>query len=121
MAGPLIETELHVSRRRRGLAARLRLAERLNRAEESSPALVSAPARIRKTTLLTEWPAAAVPVPVRRVAWPSLDKWDNDPYTRPALWRRWKEPPWHAHDLSAPLTRLSSMPRPGRHPSTSAP
>ncbi|SMO99072.1 hypothetical protein SAMN06273567_11540 [Geodermatophilus aquaeductus] len=34
MAGPLIETELHVSRRWRGVAARLRLAERLNRAEE---------------------------------------------------------------------------------------
>jgi LuxR family maltose regulon positive regulatory protein len=88
MAGPLIETEVHVPRRRRGVAARPRLAERLHRAEESSPALVSAPARFRKTTLLTEWPAAAVPAPVRPVAWPSLDERGDDLYTRPARWRR---------------------------------
>ncbi len=78
MAGPLIETKLHVPRRRRGVVVRPRLAERLSRAEESSLTLVSAPAGFGKTTLLTEW-LATLPTQKRSVAWLSLDERDNDP------------------------------------------
>jgi LuxR family transcriptional regulator, maltose regulon positive regulatory protein len=76
MAGPLLETKLHVPRRRRGLVPRPRLSERLSRASESKLTLVSAPAGFGKTTLLAEWLAAA---PERSVAWLSLDQRDNDP------------------------------------------
>ena len=58
MAGPLLETKLHVPRGRRGLVARPRLSERLSRSAESALTLVSAPAGFGKTTLLTEWLAA---------------------------------------------------------------
>jgi LuxR family maltose regulon positive regulatory protein len=78
MGGPVIETKLHVPRRRRGVVARPRLAERLNRVEESSLALVSAPAGFGKTTLLTEW-LASLPARQWSVAWLSLDERDNDP------------------------------------------
>ena len=78
MAGPLLETKLHVPRWRRGLVARPRLSERLNRGAESALTLVSAPAGFGKTTLLTEWLAAA-PADGRSVAWLSLDQRDNDP------------------------------------------
>ena len=59
MAGPLLETKLHVPRPRRGLVARPRLSERLSRGAESTLTLVSAPAGFGKTTLLAEWLAAA--------------------------------------------------------------
>ena len=59
MAGPLLETKLHVPRRRRGLVPRPRLSERLDRGAESTLTLVSAPAGFGKTTLLAEWLAAA--------------------------------------------------------------
>ena len=78
MAGPLLETKLHVPRRRRGLVARPRLIERLRLQAESELTLVSAPAGFGKTTLLAEW-LAAVSADGRRVAWLSLDKRDNDP------------------------------------------
>src|SRR4051795_9689654 len=78
MAGPLLETKLHVPRRRRGLVARPRLIERLGRGGESALTLVSAPAGFGKTTLLTEWLAAARAAG-RSVAWVSLDGRDNDP------------------------------------------
>ena len=78
MAGPLLETKLHVPRRRRGLVARPRLSERLSRGAESALTLVSAPAGFGKTTLLAEWLAAA-PADGRSVAWLSLDQRDNDP------------------------------------------
>ncbi len=55
MAGPLLETKLHVPRRRRGLVARSRLTERLSRGTESALTLVSAPAGFGKTTLLADW------------------------------------------------------------------
>ena len=75
MASPLLETKLHVPRRRRGLVARPRLNERLRRAAESTLTLVSAPAGFGKTTLLAEWLAAApadAAVDVRsRVHWTS--------------------------------------------------
>jgi LuxR family maltose regulon positive regulatory protein len=74
----LLETKLHVPRRRRGLVARPRLRERLSRGAESSLTLVSAPAGFGKTTLLAQWLAAAA-VGGRSAAWLSLDERDNDP------------------------------------------
>ena len=55
MVGPLLETKVHVPRRRRGLVARPRLLERLNRGTEAALTLVSAPTGFGKTTVLTEW------------------------------------------------------------------
>jgi LuxR family transcriptional regulator, maltose regulon positive regulatory protein len=78
MAGPLLETKLHVPSRRRGLVARPRLSERLSRGAESALTLVSAPAGFGKTTLLAEWLAVAA-ADGRAVAWLSLDQRDNDP------------------------------------------
>src|SRR6201985_3411113 len=78
MAGPLLETKLHVPRWRRGLVARPRLGQRLSRGAESALTLVSAPAGVGKTTLLTEWLAVAA-ADERSVAWLSLDQRDNDP------------------------------------------
>src|SRR5580692_7995279 len=77
MAGPLLETKLHVPRWRRSLVARPRLSERLSRGAESALTLVSAPAGFGKTTLLAEWLAAALN-DGRSVAWLSLDQRDND-------------------------------------------
>ncbi len=78
MTGPLLATKLHVPRMRRGLVVRPRLSERLSRGTESTLTLVSAPAGFGKTTLLTEWLAAAATAG-RSVAWLSLDQRDNDP------------------------------------------
>ena len=78
MAGPLLETKLHVPRWRRSLVARPRLSDRLSRGTESALTLVSAPAGFGKTTLLAEWLAVA-PADGRSVAWLSLDQRDNDP------------------------------------------
>jgi LuxR family transcriptional regulator, maltose regulon positive regulatory protein len=78
MAGPLLETKLHVPRWRRSLVARPRLSERLSRGAESALTLVSAPAGFGKTTLLAEWLAGAA-AGGRSVAWLSLDRRDNDP------------------------------------------
>jgi LuxR family maltose regulon positive regulatory protein len=78
MAGPLLETKLHVPRQRRGLVPRPRLSERLNRGADAALTLVSAPAGFGKTTLLTEWlESASAHEPA--VAWLSLDQRDNDP------------------------------------------
>jgi LuxR family maltose regulon positive regulatory protein len=78
MAGPLLETKLHVPRRRRGLVERPRLLERLSRESEPELTLVSAPAGFGKTTLLAEW-LEGISADGRSVAWLSLDKSDNDP------------------------------------------
>jgi len=78
VAGPLLETKLHVPRRRRSGLARPRLSERLSGGEDSTLTLVSAPAGFGKTTLLTEWLADG-PAEGRSVAWLSLDHRDNDP------------------------------------------
>ena len=80
MAGPLLETKLHVPRRRRGLVARPRLNDLLSRRELPPLVLVSAPAGFGKTTLLTEWLAAAR-ADGALVAWLSLDQRDDDPAT----------------------------------------
>ncbi|MGY1680542.1 LuxR C-terminal-related transcriptional regulator [Geodermatophilus sp. SYSU D01176] len=76
--GPLLETKLHVPRRRRRLVARPRLHERLNRGTESAVTLVSGPAGFGKTTVLTDW-LASDRTEGRSVAWLSLDQRDNDP------------------------------------------
>ena len=78
MAGPLLETKLHVPRPRRVLVARPRLDELLSRGAQSALTLVSAPAGFGKTTLLAEWLTAA-PADGYAVAWLSLDQRDNDP------------------------------------------
>src|ERR1700751_1761093 len=78
MAGPLLETKLHVPRWRRGLVARPGRSEPLSRGAESALTLVSAPAGFGKTTLLAEWLAVAA-ADGRSVAWLSLDQRDNDP------------------------------------------
>jgi len=80
MAAPLLETKLHIPRLRPSLVARPRLSERLGRVAESALTLVSAPAGFGKTTLLTEWLAAA-PSDGPTAAWLSLDRRDNDPAT----------------------------------------
>ena len=79
MAGPLLETKLHVPRPRRGLVARPRLSERLSRGAESALTLVSAPAGFGKTTLLTEWLGGRRRPMGGPSAWLSLDQGDNDP------------------------------------------
>jgi len=78
MAGPLLETKLHVPRRRRNLVARPRLNEHLRRGVESALTLVSAPAGFGKTTLLADWLAAPA-ASGETAAWLSLDQRDNDP------------------------------------------
>ena len=57
--GELLLTKLHVPRRRQGLVTRPRLRERLSRGADSALMLVSAPAGFGKTTMLTDWLAAA--------------------------------------------------------------
>src|SRR3954462_12599816 len=76
--GPLLTTKLHVPRRRRGLVARPRLNERLSRGDEAALTLVSAPAGFGKTTVLTEWLAAA-PGGAPSGGGLSLDARGNDP------------------------------------------
>jgi LuxR family transcriptional regulator, maltose regulon positive regulatory protein len=78
MAGPLLQTKLHIPRRRHGAVARPRLIERLDRGAEGALTLVSAPAGFGKTTLLTEWLATGAATG-QAVAWLSLDERDNDP------------------------------------------
>ena len=78
MTGPLLAAKLYVPRRRRGVIRRPELNERLSRGAELALTLVSAPAGFGKTTLLTDWLAAA-PAGGRTVAWLSLDQRDNDP------------------------------------------
>lgn len=77
MAGPLLETKLHIPRRRRTLVPRPRLSERLSRGAKTALTLVSAPAGFGKTTLLTNWLADAPADGC--AAWLSLDQRDNDP------------------------------------------
>ena len=59
---------------------RPRLTARLDRATESRLTLISAPAGFGKSTLVTEWLAAAR-ASGRPVAWLSLDPSDSEPAT----------------------------------------
>jgi LuxR family maltose regulon positive regulatory protein len=78
VAGPLLETKLHIPRQRRGLVARPRLSERLSRGTDAALTLISAPAGFGKTTVLAQWLATAS-ADGRSAAWLSLDQRDNDP------------------------------------------
>ena len=77
MTSRLLETKLHVPKRRRGVVARPRLSGRLDRVRDSTLALVSAPAGFGKSTLVTEWVAGAASDDCT-TAWLSLDQRDND-------------------------------------------
>ena len=74
--GPLLETKLHVPRRRQGLVARPRLIDLLSRGAEAALTLVSAPAGFGKTSLLADWLATAG-ADGRAAAWLSLDQRDT--------------------------------------------
>jgi LuxR family maltose regulon positive regulatory protein len=78
MPGPLLDTKMHIPRRRRGVMARSRLSDRLNAGWDSKVTLISAPAGFGKTTVLTEWLADASSEGLSS-AWLSLDDADNDP------------------------------------------
>ena len=75
---PLLQSKLHVPRRRRGTVRRARLDHRLDRHVLPPVALVSAPAGFGKTTVLVEWLGRDEPG-VRPAAWLSLDRRDSDP------------------------------------------
>ena len=77
-ASPRLETKLYIPKRRPGLVSRPRLIERLDQGTERKLTLVSAPPGFGKSTLLSEWVAAA-PAGEGPVAWVSLDQGDNDP------------------------------------------
>lgn len=73
MPGPLLETKLHVPRRRRNLVPRTRLSVPLN--ADAAVTLVSAPAGFGKTTLVADWVSGLD----AQVAWVSLDERDDEP------------------------------------------
>jgi LuxR family maltose regulon positive regulatory protein len=76
-AVPLLESKLHVPRRRRAVVPRDRLDRRLDGADAAAVVVVSAPAGFGKTTLLAEWLSAGDGD--RPTAWVSLDRRDGDP------------------------------------------
>ena len=75
---PLLESKLHVPRRRAGVVQRPRLDQRLARDALPAVVLVSAPAGFGKTTLLAEW-LAVDDEKTTPTAWLSLDRRDSDP------------------------------------------
>lgn len=75
MREELVGTKLTVPRVRQDRLPRARLVEALDRAMSRGVILVCCPAGFGKTTLLSDWAAAAE----GRVAWVSLDQEDNDP------------------------------------------
>jgi LuxR family maltose regulon positive regulatory protein len=78
MVDPLLETKLHIPKRRPALVPRPRLLERLDQGAKGTLTLVSAPAGSGKTTLLAEW-VGKTPAGKQPAAWLSLDQSDNDP------------------------------------------
>ncbi|MCU1346389.1 MAG: LuxR family transcriptional regulator, partial [Acidimicrobiia bacterium] len=74
---PLLQTKLHVPKRRRGVVNRLRLNERLSRIRDATVTLVAAPAGFGKSTLVTEW-MAQLAAEGCSTAWLSLDERDNE-------------------------------------------
>ena len=109
MPGPLLETKLHVPRRRRNLVARARLSVPLN--ADAAVTLVSAPAGFGKTTLVADWVSGLDAA----AAWVSLDEGDDEParfwaYVATALGPAGEgaldELGAHAVDLDAVLTTL---------------
>ena len=74
----LVQTKLHLPRRRREVVHRPRLTNRWTSERQPVLTLVAAPAGFGKTTLLTEWFAGAE-ASTRSMAWIALDAGDNDP------------------------------------------
>ncbi|MFC5266715.1 LuxR C-terminal-related transcriptional regulator [Kribbella qitaiheensis] len=74
---PVLGTKLHLPSPRRRLVPRARLTDKLRADGGPRLVLVAAPAGFGKTTLLTQWLAAAEPSQ-RRVAWLALDPGDAD-------------------------------------------
>src|SRR3954467_2933529 len=76
---PVLGTKLHLPAPRRRLVQRTRLTDQLQAHEGEGPRLVlgAAPAGFGKTTLMTQWLAAAGPAR-RKVAWLALDPGDSD-------------------------------------------
>lgn len=70
----VLATKLRVPPLRSGTVTRPRLLQRLTEATARDLTLVCAPAGSGKTTVLADWAATRQP----RVAWLSLDEWDND-------------------------------------------
>ena len=79
MGVPLLESKLHLPRRRRGIVPRARLEQRLDRGALPPVVLVSAPAGFGKTTLVAEWIGGAGDHGAGHTAWLSLDPRDSDP------------------------------------------
>ena len=73
VAGPLLDSKTRIPAGRPGAVPRPRLTGALAAAPRSALTLLSAPAGFGKTTLLTEWLAAAPAADGPDVAWLSLD------------------------------------------------
>ena len=71
---PFLETKFYLPKWSADLAARPRLSDLIH--PQRKLTLISAPDGFGKTTLLAEW---VVAVPMKSVAWVSLDQSDNDP------------------------------------------
>ena len=119
MAGPLLETKLHVPRRRRGLVRASAAHRAAEPGAESALTLVSAPAGFGKTTLLAEWLATA-PADGRSVAWLSLDHRDNDPAVVLAVRGR-RAPDGRARASAPTRSRCLQSPQPRRSRRSSPP
>ncbi|MCP4540092.1 MAG: tetratricopeptide repeat protein [Chloroflexi bacterium] len=76
MTIPLLTTKFYIPPPRPNMVARPRLIERLNARSGRKLSLISAPAGFGKTTLVSEWVQAMLPI---AIAWLSLDERDNDP------------------------------------------
>jgi LuxR family maltose regulon positive regulatory protein len=75
VSAQLLKTKLYVPPLRSNVVRRPRLVRQLNEGLARRLTLISAPAGFGKTTMLSEWAAAAK----RPVAWITLDGADNDP------------------------------------------
>lgn len=78
MTRPLLATKLYVPKLRHGHVGRPRLLARMDGGARARLTLISAPAGFGKTTILAAW-LNQTPPESRRVAWLSLDAWDNEP------------------------------------------
>lgn len=77
-----LKTKLYIPPVPPEIISRPRLIERLTAAVNRKLTLVAAPAGFGKTTLLSDWARhihSRHPSPIRRIAWLSLDRDDNDP------------------------------------------
>lgn len=79
MSTPILATKLFMPPPRPKVVSRLHLIAQLNEGLARKLTLVSAPAGFGKTTLISEWLAAAEGLQKGAVAWLSLDEGDSDP------------------------------------------